>query len=429
MSVRSFVEAAGQHIDALHGMVLLRGGETVAEGYWRPYRKDAPHLLFSLSKSFTSTAVGFAVAEGLLGLDDPVAGYFGGHGDPRLLVRHLLTMTTGHVEDTMSPMSRGDDWAGGFLALPVEREPGTHFVYNTGATYMAGAIVQRVTGRRLVDYLRPRLFDPLGFGDVTWEQCPAGRDVAGFGMTARVPEIARFGQLYLHDERGILPDGWAEQATRAQVDNRAAGSNPDWQEGYGFQFWRGRHGTFRGDGAFGQFCVVMPEQDAVLALTSGTADMQAVLDLVWAHLLGELEPADLPDLAMPAVQGEPAREDLGTFVVARPRRSRPGDWRPSHERPPTIRSITFGPERVSIVDETGTHEHVCRPGEWHGDGEWASSGAWTGPGEYTFKVAYTDGPFVRTYRCRFDGDAVTVTPGDNVSFGPTGYPPVHATRD
>ncbi|GAA4260654.1 hypothetical protein GCM10022255_090160 [Dactylosporangium darangshiense] len=427
MSVRGFVEAAERGVDALHGMVLVRGGEVLAEGYWHPYRKDAAHRLFSLSKSFTSTAVGFAVADGLVKLDEPVSAYFDGRGDPRMLVRHLLTMTTGHVDDTAPRMTAaGDDWAGNFLALDVEREPGTHFVYNSGATYVAGAIVQRAAGMRLVDYLRPRLFEPLGFGDVTWEQCPAGLDVGGWGMAARTAEIARFGQLLLRDERGILPDGWAAQATARQVENAYAGETPDWQQGYGFQFWRCRHNAYRGDGAFGQFCIVMPEQDTVLALNAGTADMQAVLDLVWEHLLGDdLEATALDGLALEAVgQDHEEPERHGTYVVDRPRVSRAEDWRPSHERPPTIRAITFAHGRVTIEDETGTHEHDCRSGEWRA----GSTGGWSGPGEYTFKVAYTDGPFVRTYRCRFNGASVRIDASDNVSFGPTGYAPVLATR-
>lgn len=437
MSVRSFLDAAERHIDALHGMVLLRHGEVVAEGYWHPYRAETPHRLFSLSKSFTATAVGFAAAEGLLSPDDPVRRFFGGRGHPRMLVRHLLTMTTGHVTDTAPRITTGTDWAGAFLDLPVEREPGTHFLYNSGATYVLGAIVQRLTGLRLVDYLRPRLFDPLGFGPVTWERCPMGHDVGGWGMSARTAEIARFGQLYLRGGQGVLPDGWAAEATRRQVDNADAAENPDWRQGYGYQFWRCRHGAYRGDGAFGQFCLVMPEQDAVLALSAGTDDMQGVLDLVWEHLLHDAAPPDpatarrLAALSLPALANPPGNVS-GTFVVAAPRRSRPADWRPSHERPPTIRAIGFAPGpagcTVTIEDETGTHEHVCADGAWHGDGVIASTGAWTGPDRFTFRVAYVDGPFVRTYACRFAGDAVTITVRDNVSFGPTGYPAIHATR-
>jgi CubicO group peptidase (beta-lactamase class C family) len=439
MSLGSFLDAAEREIDALHGLVLLRHGEVVAEGHWHPYRADRPHRLFSLSKSFTSTAVGFAVAEGLLSLDDPVCRFFGA-GDERILVRHLLTMTTGHVAPAPA-MTAGDDWAAQFLAVPVEREPGTHFLYNSGATYMLSAIVQRRTGQRLVDYLRPRLFDPIGIGPVTWEQCPQGVDVGGWGMSARTADVARLGQLYLRDDKGVLPDGWAREATRWQVDTAAGAEDPDWRQGYGYQFWRCRHGGFRGDGAFGQFCLVMPDQETVLALTSGTPDLQGVLDLVWEHLLHDTAEPDaatvqrLSGLALPTLEGDAAGASSrpssrpGTYTVAHPRRLRPEDLLPSHERPPTIRALTFAPGVVRLEDETGSHEHACVPGVWSAAGDTASTGAWTGPDVFTLRVAWTNGPFVRTYACTFAGDAVTVLARDNVSFGPTDHPAVHATRD
>jgi CubicO group peptidase (beta-lactamase class C family) len=426
MSVRSFIAAAERDVDALHSLVFRRGGEVVAEGAWHPYTLDRPHRLFSLSKSFTSTAAGFAVAEGLLSVDDPVAAHCDGRGDPRLLVRHLLAMTTGHV---IEPQLSGRDWLTSFLDTPVEKEPGTHWLYNTPATYALGAIVQRLTGQRLVDYLRPRLFDPLGFGPVTWEQCPEGRDVAGWGMFARTHEIARFGQLYLHDPDGILPPGWAAEATRTQADNDDGGGDlPDWNQGYGFQFWRCRHNAFRGDGAFGQFCVVIPDRDAVLAMTAGTTDMQRVLDLAWEHLLDDLapDPDATANLVLPAVPGGPSTVE-GRFVVAAPRQAHPDDWRPSHERVPTIRAVTLAPGRVVFEDAAGTQEHPYAPGAWVPNGATAATGAWEG-NVLTLRVAYVDGPFIRTYRCEADGDELVIHPGDNVSFGPTGYPAVRATR-
>ncbi|GAA3455308.1 serine hydrolase domain-containing protein [Dactylosporangium matsuzakiense] len=428
MSVGSFIDAVQEQVDALHSLVFRKHGEVVAEAAWHPYELDQPHRLFSLSKSFTSTAAGFAIAEGLLDLDDPVAKHCDGRGDPRLLIRHLLTMTTGHVEDPTNLATAKTDWLDAFLAVPVEREPGTHFLYNTAATYAVGAIVQRLTGQRLTDYLRPRLLDPIGIGPIEWERCPLGRDVAGWGMSATVRDIAKFGQVYLRDPDGILPPGWAHEATRKQVDNHNDDRPEvvDWQQGYGLQFWRCRHGAFRGDGAFGQFCVVLPEQDAVLAMTAGTNDMQTVLNLVWEHLLDDLEPATVPPLALRTVPGAPSTVE-GRFEVARPRRLNPHDWRPSHEQVPTIRALTFTPGRIVIEDATGTHDHPYAHDTWVRNGRTAATGAWSGT-DFTLKVAYVDGPFIRTYRGRINGDELVLNPSDNVSFGPTTYPPVTATR-
>ena len=159
------------------------------------------------------------------------------------------------------------------------------------ATYTLGAILQRLTGQTLRDYLTPRLFDPLGITPGPWDQHPSGRDLAFTGLHLPTEALARFGQLYLQggrwQGRQVLPAGWAELATRHHTPNPDE-PNPDWRQGYGFQFWRGRHGSVRGDGAFGQFCLLLPDQDAVLATTAGTENMQGLLDAVWTHLLPAL---------------------------------------------------------------------------------------------------------------------------------------------
>ncbi|MBW7461807.1 serine hydrolase, partial [Paenibacillus sepulcri] len=152
------------------------------------------------------------------------------------------------------------------LAAPVEHEPGTHFVYNSGATYMLSAILQKVTGQTLLEYLQPRLIEPLGIKGAAWDVCPRGINVGGWGLNVTTEDIARFGQLYLQkgmwNGQRLLTEEWIAEATSSQISNGDGGVN-DWAQGYGYQFWRCRHGVYRGDGAFGQFCIVMPEQDAV----------------------------------------------------------------------------------------------------------------------------------------------------------------------
>ena len=288
--ILAFVDAVEAASLGLHSLMLLRHGQVVAEGWWAPYSAAAPHMLFSLSKSFTSTAVGLAVAEGRLSVEDPVVDFFPAQA-PRqvsanlaaMRVRHLLTMSTGHAADTTEAMTAAKDgnWVRAFLAQPVDHAPGAPFVYNSGATYMLAAIVQQLTGSTLLDYLTPRLLAPLGIEGATWESCPRGINTGGWGLSIKTEDIARFGQLYL--QRGVwqgqqlIPATWVDAATARQVAN---GSNPDsdWEQGYGYQFWRCRHGAYRGDGAFGQYCLVLPDQDAVLAITAGVEDMQAVLN-------------------------------------------------------------------------------------------------------------------------------------------------------
>lgn len=289
-----------------HSLMLLRGGNVVAEGWWAPYSADRVHLLYSLSKSFTSTAVGLAVEEGLLGLDDTIISHFpeldAEITDPRsraMRVRHVLAMASGHREETIMRAAAIDptNLVRGFLLLPPDEDPGTVFAYNQPCTYTAAAIVQRVTGGTLTDYLRPRLLEPLGIGEFDWQQDDEGFELGYSGLHATTEAIAALGQLYLQggewDGRQLLPAAWVAEATRSHIAN---GDDPesDWAQGYGFQFWMARHG-FRGDGAYGQYCVVLPEHDVVLAITGQSLDMQAVLNAAWEHLLPAFGTAERSD--------------------------------------------------------------------------------------------------------------------------------------
>jgi CubicO group peptidase (beta-lactamase class C family) len=283
-----------------HSLMILRHGRVLAEGWWAPYAPDRVHLLYSLSKSFTSTAVSFAVAEGLLGLDDTIISHFPeldqeitDERSRRIRVRHLLSMASGHREETVLRAYTIDpvDLVRGFLLIPPDEEPGTLFCYNQPCTFTLAAIIQKATGQSLTDYLRPRLFDQLGIGQVGWQRDASGRQLGYSGFHAPTEAVAKLGQLYLQkgswgDEHLISPE-WVAEATRSHITNDTW-ENPDWRQGYGFQFWMARHG-YRGDGAYGQFCVILPEQDVVIAITSQSPDMQAVLDAAWEHLLPAID--------------------------------------------------------------------------------------------------------------------------------------------
>jgi CubicO group peptidase (beta-lactamase class C family) len=300
--IRAFVETADQQVIAMHSFMLVRHGKVIAEGWWKPEAANKPHVLWSLSKSFTSTSVGMAVAEGKLSVDDPVLKFFpqDAPSEPSeklkgMRVRDLLTMSTGH--ETEARLTTNAPWVQTFLAHPVPHKPGTHFLYNTPGSHMLSAIVGKVTGQAVVDYLKPRLFEPLGIENPEWGASPQGDTIGGYGLFVRTEDIAKFGQLYLQkgkwNGKQLIPASWVEQATSKQVSN---GSDPtrDWDQGYGFQFWRCRHGAFRGDGMNGQFCIVMPQQDAVVVMTANTRDMQAQLNLVWDKLSPAFHAKRLP---------------------------------------------------------------------------------------------------------------------------------------
>lgn len=457
-AILAFLDAVERAELALHSVMLVRHGAVLAEGWWQPYAPERPHMLFSLSKSFTSTAVGLAVAEGRLSVDDLVLPFFPDDAPAvvsehlaAMRVRDLLTMSTGHAEDTTPALHTCADgnWARAFLAQPVTHAPGTHFLYNSGATYMLSAIVQRLTGTTLLEYLRPRLLDPLGIEDATWESCPRGVNTGGWGLSITTESIARFGQLYLQGGvwcgRRLIPAAWVAAASAAQVSN---GTSPDsdWEQGYGYQFWRCRHGAYRGDGAFGQFCVVMPEQDAVLAITSGVGDMQAVLNLAWEHLLPNMAPRALPpndsattaladrlaSLALPLVQGQPttptaARVSGAAYQVA-----------PNDAQVESL-ALDFEPETATlhVRDQRGKHTVMAGSGAWRfgqtsfterGTLPVAAHGAWTAEDTYELRLCFYETPFLATMTCRFAGDRVQARYRLNVSFGPTELPPLEGVR-
>jgi CubicO group peptidase (beta-lactamase class C family) len=333
--VRAFVEAADAKVHQMHSFVLVRHGHVVAEAYWAPQGPDVPHVMHSLSKSFTSTAVGLAAAEGKLSVDDLVLKFFPEDAPPEpsknlklMRVRDLLTMSCGHQTELGARKVPADvPWTKAFLAHPVDHKPGTHFLYNSAGTYMLSAIVQKVTGQTVLDYLRPRLFEPLGIADPKWETSPQGISCGGWGLYVRTEDVAKLGLLYLQkgqwQGKQLVPASWVEQATARQMSN---GSDParDWDQGYGFQFWRCRHGAFRGDGANGQFCLVLPEQDAVVAITADTRDMQAELNVVWDYLLPAFKAPAGPLPADAEAQAKLAKVMAGLKVAAPATRSAPG---------------------------------------------------------------------------------------------------------
>jgi CubicO group peptidase (beta-lactamase class C family) len=294
----------------LHSLMVLRHGAVVAERWWRPYGPDAPHLLYSLSKSFTSTALGFAVAEGRVDLDATVLSYFPEFDaevtDPRsraMRVRDVAAMASGHADETVEQAwaRGGGDLVRGFLLIPPDHEPGTFFAYNQPCTYTLSRIVSAVTGETLTEFLRPRLFEPLGIAQYGWLTDPQGRPLGFSGLHTTTEAVAALGQLYLDRGRWqgkqLLPEEWVAEATRSHVVPDR--ENPDWNVGYGFQFWRSRHG-YRGDGAYGQFMVILPDEDAVVAITSQSPEMQVVLDALWQHLLPALTREDGPAGPWPA---------------------------------------------------------------------------------------------------------------------------------
>ena len=438
----------------LHSLMILRQGKVVAEGWWAPYGPDMKHTLYSLSKSFTSTAIGLAVAEKKLTVEDKVLSFFPDDKPATvsanlaaMRVKDLLTMSTGHDKDATGPVreSKEKNWVKAFLSLPVEHEPGTFFVYNSAATYMLSAIIQKLTGQTLLQYLTPRLFEPLGIDDPDWEVDPNGINTGGWGLRVKTEDIAKFGQLYLQkgewNGKRILPAAWVEEATRSHIMSKGGSRKPeenDWLQGYGYQFWRCRNGAYRGDGAYGQYCIVMPKEDMVIAITSETGDMQAILDHVWNNILAAVKATGVPTdkeiqaqlqkklttLALPLTSGKPtvdltAKLNNKSFKIA--------------DNSLKVNKVSFefakGWCLFRMYDDKGEHLIVNGLSNWKVGltdlsvmplklvltpvpdeklTKVAGNGAWTDENTFEMTWRFIETAHYETVTCKFEGDNVQV---------------------
>lgn len=371
------VDAAGitALVDALealdgvdpHSLVVHRHGARIAEGHWAPHSPERRRLAYSLSKTFTGTALALAMGEGLLGLDDLVADHlpelFVGAAPTtrRVRVRHIASMATGHDREMLVEAMQRDPGnpLRAFFAAPPPHEPGSVFAYNQPPVLALATILQRLTGQRLSEYLRPRLLEPLGVPPILWQQ-HGGVDIGFSGAHTTLDAVAKLGQLHLDDGawdgRRLLPEGWVARASSVQTPNPGE-PEVDWRQGYGFGMWMARHG-YRGDGAFGQFMIVLPEHDAVVAIFSATGRMQAVLDAVWTHLLPAMDGAGtteaddalahrLAGLSMPT-----ARERTRGLRLAQ----RQGRFEPAggtQDAQPSLRAVVLDGDDVVLEEAAG----------------------------------------------------------------------------
>lgn len=294
----------------IHSIMVVKDGNVIFEKWMSQGQEDVPHILNSVSKTFTSMAVGLAISEGLLSLDDKLVDVFPEHCPENpseylkeVTIENLLTMTCGHSTDPTytSRTNTEVSWIKLFMEHPFTHKPGTLYCYNSLGTYVLSAMVQKVTGQKLVDYLFPRLFRPLGINNVSWAESPEGVNTGGWGLFLKTEDLAKMGLMILqngqYEGKQIVPAEWIAEASAAQVPCVPAGLNSDqahlmkkfaktsdWLQGYGYQMWRCRYNAFRADGANGQYILIIPEKNAVVITTAHVTDMQAELNLIWKHI-------------------------------------------------------------------------------------------------------------------------------------------------
>lgn len=419
-AAQRFIEEIERRGDLPHGVIVVERGEVTGEAFWYPYGPDKPHELYSLSKSFTSTAIGFAVSEGLVSLDRPIIAYFPTSAPAApsenlkaMRVRDLLAMATGHLADDMNDLWNhpGGDMVAGFLARPVPFNPGTHFLYNTSASFVLSALVQRVTGKTVTEYLTPRLFEPLGFASTEWEKSPGGVDMGGFGLNLVLEDVAKFGETLLRDGvfegRRVMPEGWVALASSSHVSN-GTDPNSDWNQGYGFQFWRCKHGAFRGDGAFGQYCIVMPERETVLAVFSNTPDMQRPLNTAYEFFAPRLIPFVAGNSAFrPGFAKSFAMDDNPLGITRIGLRTAECGF-----------AFEFRDGRGDQRIEIGAKDW-CEGRSWfrmRGEKRVRARGGWVSENEFRATLCYDETPFHPTLVLTLDGEAVTLRVEGNCGF-------------
>lgn len=293
----------------LHSLAIARGGRALVRGWWAPYGPERRHLLYSVSKSVTATTVATLVADGLLGLDDPILthlppGSLMGAGEiadawRHVTVRHCLTMTVGHGEDAWSPaIESAEEPIQVILAHPPEREPGTVFAYNQIATYLLSRAAEHRGGAPLDVLARERVLSHLGSTDLAWETDSAGHPWGFTGARLRTDDLLALTQLWLDrgsaGGRQVVPQTWVDEASTPFLPIEQVDEASDWAQGYGQSFWIARHG-YRADGACGQYGIVLPEQRLAVAITSELVDMQELLDLLWQHLLPAVDRGASPE--------------------------------------------------------------------------------------------------------------------------------------
>lgn len=450
--VLAFLDAAELGGHELHSLVVARHGYVVAQGWWAPYSAGRVHLMYSLSKSFTATAVGLLVDAGQLDLDARVFDLVPTGGLPvpsryrALTVRHCLNMATGHLAEAFDasmqravhePAAEGvDPVVRAILARPPERAPGTVFAYNQVATYLVAAVVRAVVGGPLLDWLRPRLLDPLGIEEALWHRTALGHELGFSGLHVDTGAVLALGQLYLSDgrlgNRQLISPEWVRAAvTPSGLPNHDEGAQPDWRRGYGFSFWTSRHG-YRGDGAYGQFALVLPEQDAVVAMTAEDDDMQGVLDLAWEHLvpaLGRGGDGAADDVLAERLAGATIPALGSASSSGGPREER---WIPDDDGlGPGLSAVTVtsaARDEVTVTADQGQHQELelelhVRDGGVHrvlvGDGHWAesvlvrdqwvlpvvASGGWAADGSFAADVRVIETPHTIQVRATPAGTA------------------------
>lgn len=248
----------------LHHLVVVVDGKVAGEIHPAPFKAEHRHTLYSVSKTFAAVAVGLAIEDGLLSVDDELAKFFPEYGKTikGVKVKDMLTMRSGFKTEGGMRNSQSD-WVKYYLSRPLTSKPGVKYSYDSIETYLLSAVVQKVTGKDILTLLNERVFHPMGIDDVEWELCPKGIVTGGWGIYMTAEAQAMFGQLLLQrgewEGKQLVPAQWVDEMMTVRVVRKA--------NDYGYQIWLCEYpGAWRADGAFGQYIIIVPQKDMVVVL-------------------------------------------------------------------------------------------------------------------------------------------------------------------
>ncbi len=290
-ALNEFFDGMNRDNFEVHTMQIYRGERCLLRLAQEPYSCTDSREVYSLSKMFTSTVVGIAVEQGLVRTEDRLVDIFNRKNASekmsRITLKHLLSMNTGHDRCIIPEMAAARDSVETFFQMEPVYEPGTHFTYNTGASCMLCSVIERVSGMDFFDYACENLFYPMGITNISWKRCADGTCIGGAGLHISNDDIVKLGRMYkdggVYQGRRILSETWIREASSFVSDNSANGT-PDWCSGYGYQIWRNSREGYRGDGAFGQLCVILPKRDMVVAVQAFGGEMQKEMDHIFDFL-------------------------------------------------------------------------------------------------------------------------------------------------
>ena len=279
----------------IHSIMLIRNGKVACEGYGAPFSKDRGHMMYSVSKSFLATAYGFALAEGKVSRQTKLLDVYPelrpektDEKLEKLTLHHLITMTAGK-QSSVKGVNKYNRLEA-FVKQKWIFSPGEDWRYVNENYYVAAAMLSKVLGESITEYLTPRLYEPLGIEAPFWEKSADGIESGGYGLILKTEDFAKFVLCYsnngIYNGKQVIPASWVSEATTKQADTSVVETHTDSAVGYGCGFWQcaGMDNTYRCEGMFCQFGIVFKDYDACLVMTSNESDLQKTLDMLWRYI-------------------------------------------------------------------------------------------------------------------------------------------------